>query len=74
MFPNWGCSLTYPLLCSARERILTNLKKQDVPQPPVGLVPMRAPVPDISPESLSDLPSSTRLIHEDLSKLQHQAK
>ncbi|XP_061116249.1 ectopic P granules protein 5 homolog isoform X2 [Conger conger] len=59
---------------AARERILTNLRKLDVPQPPVGLVPMRAPVPDISPECLSDLPSSSRLIQLDLSKLQHQAK
>ncbi|XP_064152807.1 ectopic P granules protein 5 homolog [Anguilla rostrata] len=59
---------------AARERILTNLKKQDVPQPPMALVPMRAPVPDISPECLSDKASSAKLIKEDLSKLQHQAK
>ncbi|KAJ8285154.1 hypothetical protein GJAV_G00022880 [Gymnothorax javanicus] len=59
---------------AARERILTNLKKQDPPQPPCTFVPMRAPVPDVSPECLSDKTASARLIQEDLSKLQHEAK
>ncbi|KAJ8405585.1 hypothetical protein AAFF_G00315650 [Aldrovandia affinis] len=59
---------------AARERILTNLKKHDAAQPTVALVPMRAPVPDISPACLSDESSSSKLIQEDLSKLQHQAK
>ncbi|KAG7481387.1 hypothetical protein MATL_G00066210 [Megalops atlanticus] len=59
---------------AARERILTNLKKHDAPQPAVALVPMRAPVPDISPGCLSDETSSSKLIQEDLSRLQHQAK
>lgn len=59
---------------SARERILTNLKKHDAPQCALLLVPMKAPVPDISTGSLSDVHTSTTLIQEDLIKLQHQAK
>ncbi|KAI1900325.1 hypothetical protein AGOR_G00048810 [Albula goreensis] len=59
---------------AARERILTNLKKHDAPQPTVAVVPMRAPVPNISTACLSDEALSSKLIQEDLSKLQHQAK
>nr|XP_015220090.1 PREDICTED: ectopic P granules protein 5 homolog [Lepisosteus oculatus] len=59
---------------AARDRILNNLKKHDAPQPPSSLSRMRAPVPDISPGSLSDEETAATLIHENLSKLQHQAK
>lgn len=59
---------------AARERILTNLKKHDAPQSALLLVPMKAPVPDISTGSLSDVHISTSLIQKDLTKLQHQAK
>ncbi|KAG7318270.1 hypothetical protein KOW79_018025 [Hemibagrus wyckioides] len=59
---------------AARERILTNLKKHDAPQSSLLLVPMKAPVPDISTGSLSDVHASTCLIQEDLTMLQHQAK
>ncbi|KAG9355088.1 hypothetical protein JZ751_001801 [Albula glossodonta] len=58
---------------AARERILTNLKKHDAPQPTVAVVPVRAPVPNISTACLSDEAFSSKLIQEDLSKLQHQA-
>ncbi|XP_059406308.1 ectopic P granules protein 5 homolog [Carassius carassius] len=59
---------------AARERILTHLRKHDAPQGALLLVPMKAPVPDIPTESLSDEKISTALIQEDLAKLQHQAK
>ncbi|KAK2845489.1 hypothetical protein Q7C36_010343 [Tachysurus vachellii] len=59
---------------AAQERILTNLKKHDAPQCALVLVPMKAPVPDISIGSLSDVHASTSLIQEDLTMLQHQAK
>ncbi|MBN3301121.1 EPG5 protein, partial [Amia calva] len=59
---------------AAKDRILANLNKHDAPQPSIGIVPMRAPVPDVSPGSLSDEKAATRLIQEDLSKLQHQAR
>lgn len=62
------------LLFAARERILTNLRKHDAPQGALLLVPLKAPVPDIPTESLSDEKISTALIQEDLAKLQHQAK
>uniref|UniRef100_A0AAY4BDZ3 Ectopic P-granules autophagy protein 5 homolog n=1 Tax=Denticeps clupeoides TaxID=299321 RepID=A0AAY4BDZ3_9TELE len=59
---------------AGKERILTNLKKHDAPQPALALQPMRAPIPDISPGCLSDEASSITLIQDDLTKLQHQAK
>uniref|UniRef100_A0A8C2D5Y0 Ectopic P-granules autophagy protein 5 homolog (C. elegans) n=1 Tax=Cyprinus carpio TaxID=7962 RepID=A0A8C2D5Y0_CYPCA len=59
---------------AARERILTQLRKHDAPQGALLLVPMKAPVPDIPTESLSEEKISTALIQEDLAKLQHQAK
>uniref|UniRef100_A0A8C2FK11 Ectopic P-granules autophagy protein 5 homolog (C. elegans) n=1 Tax=Cyprinus carpio TaxID=7962 RepID=A0A8C2FK11_CYPCA len=59
---------------AARERILTHLRKHDAPQGALLLVPMKAPVPDIPTESLSDEKISTALVQEDLAKLQHQAK
>ncbi|KAI7812682.1 putative ectopic P granules protein 5-like protein [Triplophysa rosa] len=59
---------------AARERILTNLRKHDAPQGMLLLVPLKAPVPDIPTESLSDEKISTALIQKDLAKLQHQAK
>ncbi|XP_065123099.2 ectopic P granules protein 5 homolog isoform X1 [Paramisgurnus dabryanus] len=59
---------------AARERILTNLRKHDAPHGALLLVPLKAPVPDIPTESLSDEKISTALIQKDLAKLQHQAK
>ncbi|XP_073696062.1 ectopic P granules protein 5 homolog [Garra rufa] len=59
---------------AARERILTHLRKHDAPQGALLFVPMKAPVPDIPTESLSDEKIATALIQEDLAKLQHQAK
>ncbi|XP_051748623.1 ectopic P granules protein 5 homolog [Ctenopharyngodon idella] len=59
---------------AARERILSHLRKHVAPQGALLLVPMKAPVPDIPTESLSDERISTALIQEDLAKLQHQAK
>lgn len=71
------CYFLEIVLCcflTAQERILTNLKKHDAPQCALVLVPMKAPVPDISTGSLSDVHASTSLIQEDLTMLQHQAK
>lgn len=59
---------------TARERILSHLRKHVAPQGALLLMPMKAPVPDIPTESLSDAKISTALIQEDLAKLQHQAK
>uniref|UniRef100_A0A8C9TGQ5 Ectopic P-granules autophagy protein 5 homolog (C. elegans) n=1 Tax=Scleropages formosus TaxID=113540 RepID=A0A8C9TGQ5_SCLFO len=62
------------IIPAARERILINLRKHDTPQPTLDLVPMSAPIPDISPNCLSDETLSSKLLQEDLSKLQQQAK
>ncbi|XP_030626189.1 ectopic P granules protein 5 homolog [Chanos chanos] len=59
---------------AARERILTNLRNHPTPQGPLSVVPMRAPVPDIPTTCLSDETSSSALLQDDLTKLQHQAK
>lgn len=58
----------------AQERILMNLRKHVRPQPALELLPMRPPVPDIALSCLSDESLSSKLLQEDLKKLQHQAK
>ncbi|XP_023676497.2 ectopic P granules protein 5 homolog [Paramormyrops kingsleyae] len=59
---------------AAQERILMNLRKHVRPQPALELVSMRPPVPDIAHCCLSDDILSSKLLQEDLKKLQHQAK
>lgn len=59
---------------SARERILTNLRKHNATQAALAVVPMRAPVPDVPTTCLSDEAASSALLHEALTKLQHQAR
>ncbi|XP_015703684.1 ectopic P granules protein 5 homolog isoform X3 [Coturnix japonica] len=63
---------TNPL--SAKERILNNLKKFDLPKPPLSLQPMKAPVPVISSASLINQKEAIQLTHTDLKVLQGHAK
>ncbi|OXB77175.1 UNVERIFIED_CONTAM: hypothetical protein H355_014746 [Colinus virginianus] len=63
---------TNPL--SAKERIMNNLKKFDLPKPPLSLQPMKAPVPVISSASLVSQKEAIQLAHTDLKILQGHAK
>ncbi|XP_004949102.2 ectopic P granules protein 5 homolog [Gallus gallus] len=63
---------TNPL--SAKERIMNNLKKFDLPKPPLSLQPMKAPVPVISSASLINQKEAIQLTHADLKVLQGHAK
>ncbi|VTJ59650.1 Hypothetical predicted protein [Marmota monax] len=63
---------TDPLL--AKERILSNLRKHEAPQPPLVLHPMRPPVPVISSTVLLSHKETTQLVCTDLNVLQQQAR
>ncbi|XP_051019663.1 ectopic P granules protein 5 homolog [Acomys russatus] len=63
---------TDPLL--AKERVLSNLRKHEAPQPPLALLPMRPPVPLISPSVLLSQRDATQLMCTDLNLLQQQAR
>ncbi|XP_021501163.1 ectopic P granules protein 5 homolog isoform X1 [Meriones unguiculatus] len=63
---------TDPLL--AKERVLSNLRKHEAPQPPLVLHPMRPPVPPISPAVLLSQKDATQLMCADLNLLQQQAR
>ncbi|TFK08050.1 histone H1.0 [Platysternon megacephalum] len=63
---------TNPL--SAKERILSNLKKYDAPKPPLPLQPVKPPVPVIPSASLVNQKEATQLVRMDLNKLQQHAK
>ncbi|XP_012860183.2 ectopic P granules protein 5 homolog isoform X2 [Echinops telfairi] len=58
----------------AKERVLSNLRKHEAPQPPLGLQPMRPPVPVISSASLLSQKDTTQLARGDLNVLQRQAR
>ncbi|KAG2466578.1 EPG5 protein, partial [Polypterus senegalus] len=66
--------LSLLLILVAQERILTNLKKHDCSQPPLPLVPMKAPVQSISISMMSDEKALRKLVHQNLTMLQQQAK
>uniref|UniRef100_A0A8C3XNI7 Ectopic P-granules autophagy protein 5 homolog n=1 Tax=Chelydra serpentina TaxID=8475 RepID=A0A8C3XNI7_CHESE len=59
---------------SAKERIMSNLKKYDAPKPPLPLQPVKPPVPVISSASLVSQKEATQLVRMDLNNLQQQAK
>ncbi|EMP40141.1 Ectopic P granules protein 5 like protein [Chelonia mydas] len=63
---------TNPL--SAKERIMSNLKKYDAPKPPLPLQPVKPPVPVISSASLVSQKEATQLVRMDLNNLQQHAK
>ncbi|XP_037364483.1 ectopic P granules protein 5 homolog isoform X1 [Talpa occidentalis] len=63
---------TDPLL--AKERVLSNLRKHDAPQPPLVLQPVRPPVPVISSAVLLSQKDATQLVRTDLNLLQQQAR
>uniref|UniRef100_K7FTW0 Ectopic P-granules 5 autophagy tethering factor n=1 Tax=Pelodiscus sinensis TaxID=13735 RepID=K7FTW0_PELSI len=63
---------TTPL--SAKERIMSNLKKFDAPKPPLLLQPVKPPVPVISSASLVSQKEATQLVRRDLINLQQHAK
>uniref|UniRef100_A0A8C0IPS9 Ectopic P-granules 5 autophagy tethering factor n=1 Tax=Chelonoidis abingdonii TaxID=106734 RepID=A0A8C0IPS9_CHEAB len=63
---------TNPL--SAKERILSNLKKYDAPKPPLPLQPVKPPVPIVSSASLVSQKEATQLVRVDLNNLQQHAK
>ncbi|KFO18173.1 Ectopic P granules protein 5 like protein [Fukomys damarensis] len=58
----------------AKERVLNNLRKHEVPRPPLVLHPMRPPVPVISSEVLLSQKDTTQLVCADLNLLQQQAR
>uniref|UniRef100_A0A8C7A3X3 Ectopic P-granules 5 autophagy tethering factor n=2 Tax=Neovison vison TaxID=452646 RepID=A0A8C7A3X3_NEOVI len=64
--------VTDPLL--AKERVLSNLRKHEAPQPPLDLHPMRPPVPVISSTALLSQKDATQLVCTDLNLLQQQAR
>ncbi|XP_019465701.1 LOW QUALITY PROTEIN: ectopic P granules protein 5 homolog [Meleagris gallopavo] len=70
--PAGQTDFTNPL--SAKERIMNNLKKFDLPKPPLSLQPMKAPVPVISSASLINQKEAIHLTHTDLKVLQGHAK
>ncbi|XP_074057750.1 ectopic P granules protein 5 homolog isoform X3 [Macrotis lagotis] len=59
---------------SAKERILSNLKKHEAPHPPLVLNTFKAPVPVISSSSLLNQKETMQLIRPDLNLLQQHAK
>ncbi|XP_042766523.1 ectopic P granules protein 5 homolog isoform X1 [Panthera leo] len=63
---------TDPLL--AKERVLSNLRKHEAPQPPLDLHPVRPPVPVISSAVLLSQKDTTQLVRTDLNLLQQQAR
>uniref|UniRef100_A0A8C0FDI8 Ectopic P-granules autophagy protein 5 homolog n=1 Tax=Bubo bubo TaxID=30461 RepID=A0A8C0FDI8_BUBBB len=63
---------TNPL--AAKERIMNNLKKFDIPKPPLPLQMMKAPVPVISSASLVSQKEAIQLMRMDLNILQRHAK
>ncbi|XP_012973495.1 ectopic P granules protein 5 homolog isoform X2 [Mesocricetus auratus] len=63
---------TDPLL--AKERILSNLRKHEAPQPPLVLHPVRPPVPLISSAVLLSQKDTTQLMCTDLRLLQQHAR
>ncbi|XP_074851932.1 ectopic P granules protein 5 homolog isoform X3 [Carettochelys insculpta] len=70
--PSVKTDLTNPL--SAKERIMSNLKKYDAPKPPLPLQPLKPPVPVISSASLVSQKEATQLVRMDLNNLQQHAK
>lgn len=63
---------TDPLL--AKERVLSNLRKHEAPQPPLVLHPVKPPVPVISSAVLLSQKGTTQLVRTDLHLLQQQAR
>ncbi|XP_074526057.1 ectopic P granules protein 5 homolog isoform X2 [Halichoeres trimaculatus] len=61
-------------LSNARERILSNLQKHPVPHPAPELQQQKAPVAEIPISSLSDSKAAAKLMEQDLSTLQDQAR
>uniref|UniRef100_A0A8C8ATD5 Ectopic P-granules autophagy protein 5 homolog n=1 Tax=Otus sunia TaxID=257818 RepID=A0A8C8ATD5_9STRI len=59
---------------AAKERIMNNLKKFDIPKPPLPLQTMKAPVPVISSASLVSQKEAIQLMRMDLNILQRHAK
>ncbi|XP_036177353.1 ectopic P granules protein 5 homolog isoform X3 [Myotis myotis] len=73
-----SCSLsvqldfTDPFL--AKERVLSNLRKHDAPQPPLALHPVRPPVQVISSDVLLSQKDTTQVVRTDLNLLRQQAR
>lgn len=58
----------------AKVRIMNNLKKFDIPKPPLPLQTMKAPVPVISSASLVSQKDAIQLMRADLNILQQHAR
>lgn len=59
---------------SAKERVLSNLRKHEAPHPPLVLHPVRPPVPLISSAVLLSQKDTTQLMCTDLNLLQQHAR
>ncbi|XP_017269325.1 ectopic P granules protein 5 homolog isoform X2 [Kryptolebias marmoratus] len=64
----------YTSLNNAKERILSNLQKHPVPLQAPELQEQKAPVADVPAACLSDFKAAAKLIQQDLSILQDQAR
>lgn len=61
-------------LCSARERILSNLQKHPVPRAAPEVQQQKAPVADVPTVCLTDSKAAVELVQQDLSILRDQAR
>uniref|UniRef100_A0A4W6GAP0 Ectopic P-granules autophagy protein 5 homolog (C. elegans) n=1 Tax=Lates calcarifer TaxID=8187 RepID=A0A4W6GAP0_LATCA len=61
-------------ICSARERILSNLQKHPIPRPAPELQQLKAPVAEVPAASLTDFKAAAELLQQDLSILQDEAR
>uniref|UniRef100_A0A3P9CKA7 Ectopic P-granules autophagy protein 5 homolog (C. elegans) n=1 Tax=Maylandia zebra TaxID=106582 RepID=A0A3P9CKA7_9CICH len=64
----------YTSLSNARERILSNLQKHPVPRLAPELHKLKAPVPEVPSACLTDCKAACKLLEQDLSILQDQAR
>uniref|UniRef100_A0A3Q4GAF2 Ectopic P-granules autophagy protein 5 homolog (C. elegans) n=1 Tax=Neolamprologus brichardi TaxID=32507 RepID=A0A3Q4GAF2_NEOBR len=64
----------YTSLSNARERILSNLQKHPVPRLAPELHKLKSPVPEVPTACLTDCKAACKLLEQDLSILQDQAR
>ncbi|XP_030893314.1 ectopic P granules protein 5 homolog [Leptonychotes weddellii] len=72
--PELHTELIFSILLKTKERVLSNLRKHEAPQPPLDLHPVRPPVPVISSAVLLSQKDATQLVRTDLNVLQQQAR
>lgn len=63
-----------PSSFTAKERILSNLQKHPIPHPAPEMQHQNAPVADVPTTCLTDAKAAAKLLQQDLSNLQGQAR